>query len=191
MTTTPGTAPKKVKEKKQTPAERQALMQWNHMMYGPTAKEARPVAKKVNFGASYLTHPKFQALMTALVKGAHYKFDVTDKAKTYTISTDGDHISFDGKVIFYTRPMNRYEDHLLLDRAVAVQYQNVDALVHLVFAVLRHFPDLGAPKLVFLNHQFYYGADTLETGVAEQGANLLLGSYRHNKVSDKPKTYGS
>jgi hypothetical protein len=191
MTATPGKAPKKVKEKKQTPAERQALMQYNHMMYGPTAKEVRPAAKKVNFGASYLTHPKFLSLMTAFAKGTHYKFDVTDKAKTYTISTDGAHVSFDGKVLFYSRPMNRYEDHLLLDRAVAVQYQTVDALVHLVFAVLRHFPDLGASKLVYLNHQFYHGNDTLETGVAEQGSNLLLGSYRHSKVSDKPKTYGA
>jgi len=187
MTATPGKAPKKVKPKKQTPAERLEALRYNHMMYGPTAGEVRPTAKKVNYGASYLEHPKFQDLMTAFKKGTSYKFDVTDKGKVFTISTNGSQISFNGKIIYYSRSLNKHEDNLLLDRTSTVQYQTTDALVHLVFAVLRSFPEFGAPPFFYMNHQFYQGAETLEAGVAEQGPNLLIGSYKHNKVQESSR----
>lgn len=182
MTAAPGKAPKKVKEKKQTPAERQEALRYNHMMYGPTAGERRPTTKKVNYGTPYLGHPKFQALMMAFKKGTTSKFEVTDKGRTYVIATDGSHISFDGKTIYYSRPANRHEENLLLDRAAATQFQTIEAFVHLVFAVLRSFPELGAPVLSHLNHQFYYGAETLDAGIAEQGPNLLMGSFKHQKA---------
>ncbi|HEY3399425.1 MAG TPA: hypothetical protein VGK03_02245 [Geothrix sp.] len=187
MTAAPGKAPKKEKEKRQSPEERLEALRYNHMMYGPTAGEMRPAPKKINYGSSYLNHPKFQSLMTAFKKGQPYQFDVTDKGKAYVISTDGAHISFDGKVIYYTRPLNKHEDNLLLDRPATIQYQSVDALIHFVFAVLRHLSELGAPRLSYLNHQFYYESETLDTGVAEQGPNLLIGCFKHNKVQEKAR----
>jgi hypothetical protein len=187
MAATPGKAPKKEKVKRQTPEERLEAMRYNHMMYGPTPGEVRPAVKKVNYGASYLSHPKFQSLMTAFKNGGTYKFDVIDKGKVCTISTDGSHISFNGKVIYYSRSLNRYEDHLLLDKTSTVQFQTVDALVHLVFAVLRSFPELGAPPFHYTSHQFFQGTETLEASVAEQGPNLLVGSFRHTKVQDKAR----
>lgn len=187
MSATPGKAPKKEKVKKQTPEERLEAMRYNHMMYGPTPGEMRPAAKKINYGASYLSHPKFQSLMAAFKKGTAFKFDVTDKGKIYSISTEESHIAFDGKIIYYSRPSNRHEDHLLLDRASIIQYQATDALVHLAFAIIRSFPELGAPPFYYLNHQFYIGTETLETGMAEQGPNLLIGAYKHNKTHEKSK----
>jgi hypothetical protein len=187
MTSTSGKAPKKVKEKRQTPEERLAALRYNHMMYGPTAGEVRPTPKKVNLGGVYLNHPKFQALMTAFKKGTAYQFDVTDKGKVYTISTDGSQILFDGKTLYYSRTSNRHEDHLLLDRSVAVQYQNIDSLVHLAVAVLRSLSELGTPQLGFMNHEFVYGAESLESGIAAQGPNLLIGSFKHQKVLEKPR----
>lgn len=187
MTATSGKAPKKVKEKRQTPQERLEAMRYNHMMYGPTPGEVRPAQKKINYGASYLNHPKFQSLMTAFKNGSNYKFDVIDKAKVCTISTDGSHISFNNKIIYYSRSLNRHEDNLLLDKTSVVQYQSVDALVHLVFAVIRSFPELGAPPLFYMNHQFYQGADTLEATVAELGPNLLLGSFKHSKEQERAR----
>jgi hypothetical protein len=187
MTATPVKAPKKVKVKRQTPEERLQAMRYNHMMYGPTAGEVRPTVKKANYGASYLGHPKFQSLMTAFKNGGTYKFDVVDKGKACTISTDGSQISFNNKVIYYSRSLNRYEDHLLLDKTSVVHFQTVDALVHLVFAVLRSLPELGAPPFHYLNHQFFQGTETLEAGVADQGPNLLVGSFRHTKVQEKPR----
>ncbi len=188
MTATTGKAPKKVKEKRQTPAERAEALRYNHMMYGPTAGEVRPAAKKVNLGGSYLQHPKFQSLMAAFKKGTAYQFNVTDKGKSYTISTDGMQILFDGKTIYYSRPLNKHEDNLLLDRVVTIQYQAIDALVHLAVAVLRALPELGAPQLSYLDHQFYYGIDTLEAGVAEQGPNLLVGSFKHQRAQERARS---
>jgi hypothetical protein len=187
MTATPGKAPKKEKAKRQTPAERLEALRYNHMMYGPTPGEVRPAVKKVNYGASYLNHPKFQSLMTAFKNGTAFKFDVIDKGKVCTISTDGSHISFNNKIIYYSRTLNRYEDNLLLDKTSTVQFQTTDALVHLVFAVFRHFPELGALPFFYMNHQFYQGAETLEASVAEQGPNLLVGSFKHTKVQEKPR----
>ena len=188
MTATPGKAPKKEKPKRQTPAERLEALRYNHMMYGPTPGEVRPAVKKVNYGSSYLDHPKFQSLMTAFKNGTVYKFDVIDKGKVCTISTDGSHISFNNKIIYYSRPLNRYEDNLLLDKTSTVQFQTVDALVHLVFAVLRHFPELGTPPFYYMNHQFYQGAETLEASVPEQGPNLLVGCFKHTTMQEKPRT---
>ncbi|GLH74740.1 hypothetical protein GETHLI_32420 [Geothrix limicola] len=187
MTSASGSAPKKVKEKRQTPEERQAALRYNHMMYGPTAGEFRPAAKKINLGGAYLNHPKFQALMAAFKKGTAYQFDVNDKGRAYTVSTDGTQILFDGRTLYYSRPCNRFEDHLLLDRSVAVQYQNLDALVHLAVAVLRSLSDLGSPQLSFFNHEFIYGDEPLEAGIASQGPNLLIGSFKHQKVQEKPR----
>lgn len=187
MTATPGKAPKKEKEKKQSPEKRLEALRYNHMMYGPTAGELRPAAKKVNYGAAYLNHPKFQGLMTAFKKGVAFQFDVTEKGKSYTIATDGSHISFDGKIIYYSRPLNKHEDNLLLDRAATIQYQTTDALVHLTFAVLRSFSELGTHLLSYMNHQFYYGPETLESGIAELGPNLLIGSYKHSKALEKAR----
>jgi hypothetical protein len=187
MTASPGKAPNKEKEKKQTAEERLAAMRYNHMLYGPTAGEMRPVAKKVDYGASYLKHPKFLGLMAAFKKGAAFEFNVTDKGKVCTIATQESHISFDGKIIYYSRPLNRHEDNLLLDRTTTIQFQRIDAFVHFVFAVLRSFPELGTPKLSYLRHQFHHGAEPLEDGVAAQGPNLLIGSYKHNNVQEKPK----
>ena len=189
--TSPADKPaKKVKEKRLTPAERAEALRYNHMMYGPTAGERRPIAKKVTYGAAYLQHPKFQGLIAAFRKGAPFQFEVTDKGKACPIATDGSNISFNGRVLFYARPSNRYEDLLLLDRSVALQYQTVDALVHLVFAVLRSFPELEPPPLSFQNRAFHLGAETLDVGMADQGPNLLLGSYRHAKAQDQPRKQG-
>src|ERR1039458_7783902 len=105
MTATPGKAPKKEKVKRQSPEERLEAMRYNHMMYGPTAGEVRPTAKKGNYGASYLNHLKFPSLITALKNGSTYKFDVIDKGKVCTISTDGSHISFNNKIIYYSRSL--------------------------------------------------------------------------------------
>ncbi len=187
MTATSKKAPKKVKEKRQSPEERLEAMRYNHMMYGPTPGEVRPVSKKVNYGASYLNHPKFQSLMTSFKNGATYKFDVIDKDKVCTISTDGSQISFNNKIIYYSRSLNRYEDNLLLDKTSTVQFQTVDAVVHLVFAVLRSFPELGPPPFFYMNHQFYHGVETLEASVAEQGPNLLIGSFKHTKAQEKTR----
>ena len=162
-------------------------LRYNHMMYGPTAKEMRPVAKKVDFGASYLKHPKFQSLMAAFKKGAEFQFNVTDKGKSYTISTSGAQVLFDGKVIYYSRSLNKYECDLLIDRSVAIQFQGIDAFVHLAIAVLRSFPELGTPQLGFINNEFYYGAERLEAGIAVQGPNLLIGAYRNGVVKEKPR----
>lgn len=187
MTTASGKAPKKEKVKRQTPEERLAALRYNHMMYGPTAGEARPTPKKVNLGGAYLNHPKFQAMMSAFKKGTSYQFDVTDKGKVYTIATDGTQILFDGKTLYYSRPSNRHEEHLLLDRSVAIQYQAVDALVHLAVAVVRSMSELGSPQLSFMNHEFVYGSEPLEAGIADQGPNLLIGSFKHQKVVEKAR----
>lgn len=185
MTASAKKVPKKEKEKRQSPEERQEALRYNQMMYGPTAGEKRPALKKINYGASYLGHPKFQSLMTAFKNGSKYEFNVSDKGKAFTISTDGSHILFDGKIIYYCRPLNRYEQNLLMDRTSTIQYQTNEALVHLVFAVLRSFPELGTPQLSYLHNQFYHGTETLEAGVAEQGPNLMIGAYKHVKAQEK------
>jgi hypothetical protein len=185
MTGNSDKAPKKVKERKQSPQERLEAMRYNHMMYGPTEGELKLNPKKVDFGASFLKHPKFQSLMTAFKNGTAFKFDITASGKISTIDTDGSHISFDGKVLFYSRALNKYEDNLLLDRGSAVQLQTTDAVVHLLFAVLRSLPELGEPQFSYLHHKLYHGTGSLETSSTEQGSNVLVGPYKHNKTHEK------
>ena len=81
--------------------------------------------------------------------------------------------------------MNRHEDNLLLDKASTVLFQGNDALVHLVFAVLRSFNELGPTTVNYLHKKFYLGSEPLEDGAAELGSNLLLGSFKHTKVPEK------
>lgn len=185
MTAATPKAPKKEKVRKQTPEERLEALRYNHMMYGPTSNELRPAPKKVNYGASYLKHPKFQSLMTALKHGSEFKFEVSDKGKTYTISTDGSQILFDGKTIYYCRPLNRYEHNLLMDRSSLVQYQANEALVHLAFAVLQSLPELGTPLLSYRFDQFYYDGESLEAGIAAHGPNFLIGAFRHAAAPER------
>lgn len=185
--TTSGNAPKKPKEKRQTPAERQEALRYNQMMYGPTAGERRAIARKVHQGAAYLQHPKFVALMSAFRKGAAFRFEVTEKAKTYTLSAEGAHLCVDGKVLFYSRPSNRHEDHLLLDRAVLLQYQTVDAVLQFAAAVMRSQPDLEAQPLSSLGSQLFYGPDALDADLDSQGSNLMIGAYRHGRIVEKPR----
>lgn len=182
MTALPEKTPKKEKARRQTPEERLQALRYNHMMYGPTAGEPRTVAKKVNHGAAYLEHPKFQGLMSAFKRGTAFSFEVTDKGKAYPIATADSQISFAGRVVFYARPSNRYEDHLLLDRATALHHQSIQAFVHLVFAVLRSLPDLETPPLTHLQNQFFWAGETLDVGIAAEGPNQLLGSFRHGRV---------
>ena len=185
MTAGPGKAPKKEKRKTQSAEERLQAMRYNHMMYGPTAGEPRASAKRADYGAAYLKHPKFQELMTAFRKGLAFQFEVKDKDRPFVIATAESQITFNGRVLCYSRSLNRYEDSLLLDRVVATQFQTIEALVHLVFAILRSLPELEAPPLAYTRRQFYLGAEPLEEGVAVQGPNLLLGSYRHQRAEDR------
>lgn len=187
MTELPEKAPKKVKEKKQTPQERLEAMRYNHMMYGRTEGEMKMTPKKIDYGTPYLKHPKFQNLMSAFKRGSEFKFDVTAEGKIITIATDSSHITFDGKTIYYARPLNKHEDTLFLDRATSIQYQTVEAMVHLVFAVLRSFPEIDEPQLQYQRHKFYHGNDCLELVATSQGSNLALGVYKHNKVHEKPR----
>jgi hypothetical protein len=179
-------APRKEKEKKQTPEERLQALRYNHMMYGPTAGERRPAGRRADYGAPYLKHPKFQSLMTAFKKGTAFTFEVTDKGRTFPIATDGTQITFDGKVVFYSRHLNRYEENLLLDRSIALQCQSIEAFVHLVFAVIRSLPGLEVPALSHFQGQFYLEGETLEVGIEAAGPNLMVGAYRHAKVQARP-----
>ena len=178
-------APKKEKEKRQTPEERLEAMRYNHMMYGPTEGETKLMPKKVNYGAPYLKHPKFQSLLTAFKNGTEFKFDIITDGKLISIATDGNHIRFDGKTIFYSRQLNKHEDNLFLDWSGAIQHQPVDAAVHLVFAVLRSFPAPGAPDLTYQHHKFFLGTDMLEFDTDEQTGNLLIGPFSSNKSHKK------
>lgn len=187
MTEDPGKAPRKDKPKRQTPEERQEALRYNQLMYGPTAGEFRPAAKKVDYGAPYLAHPKFQSLMASLKKGAEFQFTVTDKGKTHTISTDEAQVRFDGKVVYYSHALNRHESDLLLDRSAAVQFQGIEAFVHLAIAVLRSLPELGTPLLSFRFGEFWYDAEKLETGIVEHGPNLRIGAYRIHAAKEKDR----
>ncbi|WP_306602264.1 hypothetical protein [Geothrix sp. 21YS21S-2] len=180
-------APKKEKEKRQTPEERLEAMRYNHMMYGPTEGELKLAPKKIDYGISYIKHPKFQSLMTAFKRGAEFKFDVTSAGKVITIATDGSHITVNGKVLFYSRMLNRYENNLLLNKATAIQNATSDPLVHLVFAVLRSFPELAGYQVNYLNKKFWNGSEALDTGQVEEDANLLIGSFKHNNTLEKTR----
>lgn len=180
-------AAKKEKEKRQTPEERLAAMRYNHMMYGPTEGEMKLAPKKINYGASYLKHPKFQSLMTAFRNGSAFKFEILIDGRLIPIATDGSHISFDGKTLFYSRSLNKHEDNLFLDRTGAVATQTNDAAVHLVFAVLKSLAELGETDLLYQHHKFVYGTDILEFSTTEQSANLMFGTINTHKVLEKTK----
>ena len=61
MTLNPEQAPKKVKDKKQTPEERSEALRYNQIMYGRTAGEMQLMPRKVDYGASFLKHPSSRA----------------------------------------------------------------------------------------------------------------------------------
>lgn len=184
MTSTPAKPPKKEKAKRPSPEKLAEGLRYIHMMYGPTAGEQKLVARKLNLGAPYLSSAKFQALMAAFTKGEANQFSVTDKGRSYIIATDGSQILFDGRTLYYSRPLNRYEDNLLMNRVTMTQYQTTEAFIHLAVAVLRSLPDLGQVQITYVNHKFYLGSETLEVAAAEQGPNLLIGSFRHKKVHE-------
>jgi hypothetical protein len=185
VSATPDKKPKK--ERKQTEAERLAALRYNHMLYGPTAGELRPVAKTTYDGSAYLKHPKFQSLIAAFKKGTEFKFDVTDKDRVFTISTAESNLAFDGKIMFYSRPLNRHEHSLLLDKQAAIPYQRRESFVHFVFAVLKSLPELEAPPLAYRRPEFLLGSESMEDTVATQGPNLLLGAYTHSHPQERPK----
>jgi len=178
---------KRIKEKRQTPEERLAALRYNQMMYGRTQGEQVLAPRTVDYGASYLKHPKFQSLIKAFKNGTAYAFDITSGGKVTSISTDGAQILFGGKILFYSRSLNRYEDNLLLVRATAVQFQGSEAAVHLIFAVIRSFPELESGQLTYSRHQFYAGLGTLTSSEADQGPNMPLGSFKHTKVHERVK----
>jgi len=184
VTSTPAKPPKKEKAKRPSPEKLAEGLRYIHMMYGPTAGEQKLVARKLNLGAPYLSSAKFQALMAAFTKGEANQFSVTDKGRSYVIATDGSQILFDGRTLYYSRPLNRYEDNLLMNRVTMTQYQTTEAFIHLAVAVLRSLPDLGQVQITYVNHKFYLGSETLEVAAAEQGPNLLIGSFRHKKVHE-------
>ena len=187
MADTPTKAPKKEKVQRQSAEDRLAALRYNHMMYGPTEGEAKLTPKKVNYGAPFLKHPKFQSLMTAFRHGGAFKFDITTDGRVVSISTAENHIRFDDKTLFYARALNKHEDNLFLDRAMAVQLQSQEPVVHLVFAVLRHFSELGEPDLAYQRHKFYQGNDPLEFATGDQANNLMLGPFKCQRPLDKAK----
>ena len=187
MSAKPEPAPKKTREKGRTPQERLEHMRYNQIMYGRTQTELKHAPKPVDYGASYLRHPRFQALITAFRKGTAASFEVTANGNTTLIATDGSQISFGGKTLFYSRPLNRHEENLFLDRTAAVRLQESDPAVHLVFAVLKSFPELGSPGLLYLYRKFYLGNESLESSPLGEGTNMLLGPFRHSKAPERPR----
>jgi len=184
MTKDSAKPPKKEKKKPRTAEERLEAVRYSQMMYGPTAGEMRSVAKKIDFGAAYLKHPKFQSLMAAFKNGSNFQFSVADKGRSFTISTDGLHVFFEGKVLYYARDLNKFERSLLLDRQILRQYASIEAFVHLVFAVPRSLPELGATLLSYRANEFFLGAEELGTGMPDQGTNIMIGTYK----THAPKT---
>jgi len=102
-----------------------------------------------------------------------------------TIATNGTSISFQGRVLFYTRSQNHYENNLFLDREAAVHFQDLEAAVHLMFAVVRSFPELGDAALRYQYNKLFHGDQTLESAPTGLTANVLLGSFRNNRPSFK------
>jgi len=184
MSESPGKIPKKVKEKRERPPDMTESIKHSNIMYGWTESERRMLPGRVDYGASYLRHPKFLSLMEAFKKGQPFTFDVTTNGVTCPIATDGTHITFKGRTLFYSRAFSKQEDNLFLDRKGVVQFQTQEPAVHLVFAVLRSLPELGEAQLKYHNRKFHHGMDTLETDSSEPGVNLLLGTYKHMKAKD-------
>jgi hypothetical protein len=185
MSGTSEKAPRKPKEKKEPPPDMTESIRYSRIMYGRTTTELKLIPKRVDYGALYLRHPKFQNLMAAFRKGSAAQFDVTAGDSAFTIATDGTSISYQGKVLFYTRPLNRYEDNLFLDREAAVLFQAREPAVHLVFAVLRSFPELADSEIHYQYHKLFRGDESLESVPAGPGTNLLLGAYRNARPKEK------
>jgi hypothetical protein len=184
MSESPKNTPRKVKEKRQQPPDMTESVNYSHVMYGWTPNERRMLPKRVDHGASYLAHPKFQSLMEAFKKGQSFTFEITTNGVTCPVATDGTYITFKGRTLFYSRSLSKQEDNLYLDRKGVVQFQTQEPAVHLVFAVLRSLPELGDTRLRYHNRRFYQGMDDLETDAGDAGASLLLGTYRHMKPKD-------
>jgi hypothetical protein len=185
MAANPGKPAKKEKPRRQTEAERQEMLAYHRVMYGPTSGELRPALKKVDWGAPYLKHEKFLRLMEAFRVGGAAEFSVTDKGRSFAVATEGGHLRFHGAVLFYASPVNRYESSLLLDRTTAQRFQEIEAFAHLVLAVLRSFPEMGPPKLRLVAKEFWHGEARLEDGLATDGPNLRIGDFRHAPPKDK------
>ena len=179
MSASPEKATRKPKQKREPPPDMSESIRYSQIMYGRTATELRMQPKRVDYGASYLRAPKFQNLMAAFRKGTEAQFDITAGDTVTTIATNGSSISFRGRVLFYTRSQNRYETNLFLDRDAAVQFQDLEAAVHLVFAVVRSFPELGDSALRYQYHKFFHGDETLESVPTGLSNNVLLGAYRN------------
>jgi hypothetical protein len=178
---------KRPKDHRPTAAERLENLRYNQMMYGRTSTERKMQPKRVDYGASFLKHPKFQGLMAAFRKGAAASFEVTAGETTSTIATDGVQITFNDRTLFYSRPSGKNLGHLFLDRAAAVQLQGNEVVVHLVFAVLHSFAELEDPGVLYLYHKFYQGPESLESGPSGPGTNLNLGTFKHTRPSERLK----
>jgi hypothetical protein len=185
MAANTGKPPKKEKPRRQTAEERQQMLAYHRTMYGPTSDELRSAVKKVDWGAPYLKHAKFLSLVAAFRLGGTSEFSVTDKGRTFVVATEGGHLRFHGAVLFYASPVNRYESSLLLDRTTAQRFQEIEAFAHLVLAVLRSFPETGAPRLRVVNKEFWLGEERLEAGLATDGPNLRIGDFRHAPPKEK------
>jgi hypothetical protein len=176
---------KPAKERRQTPEEKLEALRYNQLMYGRTSTERKLQPKRVDYGASFLKHPKFQELITAFRKGAAARFEVRADGDAFTVATDGSQITFNDKVLFYGRNAGKQVDHLYLERASAVQLQGNEVAVHLVFAVLRSFQELGEHGLIYLYHKFYQGPESLDSGPGGPGTNLDLGTFKHNRPHER------
>jgi hypothetical protein len=175
----------KQKQKREAPPDMTESIRYSRIMYGRTTTELKLLPKRVDHGASYLRHPKFQNLMAAFRKGAEAQFEITAGDAVSVIATSGGSITFQGRVLFYTRPQNHYENNLFLDREAAVQFQGQEAAVHLVFAVVRSFPELGDAGIRYQYHKLYHGDEVLESVSTGLNANILLGAFRNGRPSDR------
>lgn len=178
MSGTSEKATRKPKQKREAPPDITESIRYSQIMYGRTTTELKMLPKRVDYGGSYLRHPKFQNLMAAFRKGAEAQFEITARDTVSTIATSGGSITFQGRVLFYTRRQNKYEDNLFLDREAAVQFQDLEAAVHLVFAVVRSFPELGDAAIRYQYRKFFHGDQTLESGSTGLSNNPLLGTIR-------------
>jgi hypothetical protein len=177
----------KQKQKREPPPDITESVRYSQIMYGRTTTELKMLPKRVDYGGSYLRHPKFQNLVAAFRKGTESQFDITTGDTVCTIATDGTTISFQGRKLFYTRPQNHYENNLFLDREAAVQLQTQEAAVHLVFAVVRSFPELGDTAIRYQYRKFFHGDESLESAPTGLTANLMLGAIRNHRPSDRAR----
>jgi hypothetical protein len=189
MDTTTETVKKKDKKekKKKVAYDKKAHLDYNKLMYGPLGCEQKRLAPKVNYGAGFQGSEKFKALISAFKNNTSYKFEVKIQDKNYVVATDGIHISFDNIVVCYSRPSNRFEDLLLLDRNSLIQHNNTVGVIHLVFGVLKAFPELKH-MLTYVQHKFYWGAESVDKASdAQYGSNILVGAFKHQRFQNRPE----